>query len=170
MALLADANCRYSVTDVRTMLPVLAEVGAGWLEEPFPPSQHASFAELHRRTTVPLSAGEHLYDRDDVLPFLREGTLGVLQTDPEWCGGVTELVRICGLAETFGVPVIPHGHGLHAALHVVASQSPGVCPMAEYLMRSVPALSVAVDAIKPADASSSPVEASFASRTIVEYA
>jgi L-rhamnonate dehydratase len=109
-----------------------------WLEEPFPPSQHASFAELHRRTTVPLSAGEHLYDRDDVLPFLREGTLGVLQTDPEWCGGVTELVRICGLAETFGVPVIPHGHGLHAALHVVASQSPGVCPMAEYLMRSMP--------------------------------
>jgi L-alanine-DL-glutamate epimerase-like enolase superfamily enzyme len=87
---------------------------------------------------VPLSAGEHLYDRDDVLPFLREGLLGVLQTDPEWCGGVTELVRICALAETFGVPVIPHGHALHAALHVVASQSPAVCPMAEYLMRSMP--------------------------------
>ena len=30
VALLADANCRYSVSDVRTMLPVLAEVQAGW--------------------------------------------------------------------------------------------------------------------------------------------
>ena len=71
-------------------------------------------------------------------PFLTEGSLAVLQTDPEWCGGVTELVRICGLAETFGVPVIPHGRGLHSALHVIASQSPGVCPMAEYLLRSMP--------------------------------
>ena len=29
VALLADANCRYSVSDVRAMLPVLAEAGAG---------------------------------------------------------------------------------------------------------------------------------------------
>jgi len=43
------------------------------------------------------------------------------------------------LAETFGVPVIPHGYGLHAAIHVVASQSPGTCPMTEYLYRIVPA-------------------------------
>jgi L-alanine-DL-glutamate epimerase-like enolase superfamily enzyme len=109
-----------------------------WIEEPFPTSAHAAFAELHRRTTVPLSTGEHLYDRDDVLPFLVEGSLGVLQCDPEWCGGVTELVKICALAETFGVPVIPHGHGLHAPIHVIASQSPAVCPMAEYLIRSMP--------------------------------
>jgi hypothetical protein len=34
VALLADANCRYSVDDVRAMLPVLAEARAGWLEEP----------------------------------------------------------------------------------------------------------------------------------------
>jgi len=36
------------------------------------------------------------------------------------------------------VPVIPHGHGLHAAIHVIASQSPGTCPMAEYLYRIAP--------------------------------
>jgi L-alanine-DL-glutamate epimerase-like enolase superfamily enzyme len=30
--------------------------------------------------------------------------------------------------------VIPHGHSLHAALHVIASQSPAVCPLAEYLI------------------------------------
>jgi L-rhamnonate dehydratase len=51
---------------------------------------------------------------------------------------VTELVRICALAETFGVPVIPHGHGLHSALHVVASQSPVACPKVEYLKRTMP--------------------------------
>ncbi|HWD02003.1 MAG TPA: enolase C-terminal domain-like protein [Amycolatopsis sp.] len=109
-----------------------------WLEEPFSPTQYAAFAELHRSTRIPLAAGEHLYDRADVLPYLNDGLLTVVQADPEWCGGVTELVRICALAETFGVPVIPHGHGLHSALHVVASQSPATCPMVEYLMRSMP--------------------------------
>ena len=32
------------------------------------------------------------------------------------------------------MPVIPHGHSLHAALHLIASQSPAVCPLAEYLI------------------------------------
>ena len=30
--------------------------------------------------------------------------------------------------------MIPHGHSLHAALHVVASQSPMTCPLVEYLI------------------------------------
>ncbi|HSZ39155.1 MAG TPA: enolase C-terminal domain-like protein [Trebonia sp.] len=136
--LMFDAFMGWDLAYATTFARAVEHLRPAWLEEPFPASAHASFAELHRRTTVPLSAGEHLYDRDDALPFLRDGLLGVLQTDPEWCGGVTELVRICALAETFGVPVIPHGHGLHAALHVIASQSPGVCPMAEYLLRAMP--------------------------------
>ena len=35
------------------------------------------------------------------------------------------------------VPVIPHGHSLHAALHVVASQSPLTCPLVEYLVLKI---------------------------------
>ncbi len=109
-----------------------------WLEEPFSPNKYPAFLELHRSTAVSLSAGEHLYDRAEVLPYLNDGVLAALQSDPEWCGGVTELVRICALADTFAVPVIPHGHGLHSALHVVASQSPVTCPKVEYLVRTMP--------------------------------
>lgn len=109
-----------------------------WLEEPFLPSVYPAFVELQRSTSVPISAGEHLYDRAEVLPYLRDGVLAALQSDPEWCGGVTELLRICALAEPFGVPVIPHGHGLHAALHVIASRAPSVCPKLEYLALSMP--------------------------------
>jgi L-alanine-DL-glutamate epimerase-like enolase superfamily enzyme len=58
----------------------------------------------------------------------------VIQCDPEWCGGTTELVKICTVASIYDVPVIPHGHSLHAALHLIASQSPAVCPLAEYLI------------------------------------
>lgn len=58
----------------------------------------------------------------------------MVQADPEWCGGVSELVRICSLASLFDAHVIPHGHSLHTALHVVASQSPMTCPLVEYLI------------------------------------
>jgi L-alanine-DL-glutamate epimerase-like enolase superfamily enzyme len=109
-----------------------------WLEEPFAPGQLAGYAALRDKTGIPLAAGEHLYDRQELLPYLTERILTIVQADPEWCGGVTELARICTLAETFGVPVIPHGHGLHAAIHVVASQSPATCPMTEYLYRIMP--------------------------------
>ena len=38
------------------------------------------------------------------------------------------------MASLFDIPVIPHGHSLHAAMHLIASQSPAVCPLAEYLI------------------------------------
>jgi L-rhamnonate dehydratase len=105
-----------------------------WMEESFPPDEMESFVQLRRATSVPVAAGEHLYGRWEAARYMGAGALNVLQSDPEWCGGVSELVKICAIASLHGVQVIPHGHGLHAALHVVASQSPAVCPLVEYLV------------------------------------
>lgn len=45
-------------------------------------------------------------------------------------------MKICTLASAFGKHVVPHGHSIHAAVHVIAAQSPAVCPMAEFLLRA----------------------------------
>lgn len=42
----------------------------------------------------------------------------------------------CALAEAYDVKVVPHGHHILAAAHVVAAQPPSVCPMVEYLFHS----------------------------------
>jgi L-alanine-DL-glutamate epimerase-like enolase superfamily enzyme len=105
-----------------------------WIEEATQAEKIGSFAELHKGTTIPVASGEHIQGRWEVYDYLKEGALGVVQCDPEWCGGASELIKICSLASIFDVPVIPHGHSLHAALHVIASQSPAVCPLAEYLI------------------------------------
>ena len=104
-----------------------------WLEEPFLMDQVESYTELARRTSIPIATGEHLYSRWEADRLLRAGAMRIVQADPEWCGGVSELVKICTVASLYGAQVIPHGHNLHAALHVVASQSPAVCPRGEYL-------------------------------------
>jgi L-rhamnonate dehydratase len=137
-ALMFDAFMSWDLAYARAWCSRVEHLHPDWLEEPFPTAAIPSFAQLRASTSIPLATGEHLYDRYDLLPFLQQGLLGVLQVDPEWCGGVTDLVRMCAMAEPFGVAVIPHGHGIHAALHVVAAQSPEVCPKVEYLVHHMP--------------------------------
>jgi len=105
-----------------------------WIEEAFHADKIDSFVRLRQSTSIPVATGEHLYGRWEVHDYLKAGAISVVQADPEWCGGVSELVRICALASLFDAQVIPHGHALHAALHVVASQSPMTCPLVEYLI------------------------------------
>jgi L-rhamnonate dehydratase len=109
-----------------------------FVEECFPVADIESFVQLSRFTSIPLATGEHFYNRWEVHQYLSQGAVHIIQADPEWCGGVSELVKICTLATTWGAKVIPHGHNIHAALHVVASQSPSVCPIGEFLINYMP--------------------------------
>jgi L-rhamnonate dehydratase len=108
-----------------------------WIEEPVQSANLVAFIELSRKTSIPVATGEHFYGRWDVHKFLKNDAIMVVQADPEWCGGVSELVKICTLASVHGVHVIPHGHNIHAALHVVASQPIEVCPLVEYLIQKM---------------------------------
>jgi L-rhamnonate dehydratase len=105
-----------------------------WIEEPFLADRIDAFAALRKASSVPVASGEHFYGRWEANDYLKAGAISVVQADPEWCGGVSELVKICNIASLYDAVVIPHGHSLHAALHVVASQSPSVCPLVEYLV------------------------------------
>jgi len=108
-----------------------------WIEEASHPEKIESFATLHRSTSIPIAAGEHFYGRWEVEHYLQAGGLSVVQADPEWCGGISELLKIGTVASLHDVPVIPHGHSIHAALHVIASQSPLTFPMGEYLINKM---------------------------------
>ena len=105
-----------------------------WIEEAFPPDRLESFAALREATSIAVASGEHFYGRWEVERYLNARALHVVQADPEWCGGVSELVKIATLASAHDAHVVPHGHALHAALHVIASQSPATCPMGECLL------------------------------------
>lgn len=121
VALLADANCRYSVDDVRAMAPVLADAGAGWLEEPFPPYADRSWRSAAALASpfVPLAAGENCYTRHDFQRLLDLGAVSVTQPDLSRCGGITEALRIAALAAGAGLPVCTHG--CHTGLNFAAS-------------------------------------------------
>ncbi len=108
-----------------------------WIEEATHPEKIESFATMRRSTTIPIASGEHFYGRWEVERYLQTGALSVVQADPEWCGGISELLRIGTVASLHDVQVIPHGHSLRAAVHAIASQSPMTFPLGEYLINKM---------------------------------
>jgi len=109
-----------------------------FLEEAVPMADLESFIRLSKSTSVPIATGEHVYNRWEVQQFFKADALQYIQADPEWCGGVSETLKIAHLASVHGVKLLPHCHNVHAALAIVASQSPSVCPVGEYLLNHVP--------------------------------
>ena len=136
--LMADAFMGWDATYAAKMIRLLEPYHLTWLEEPFPPERVGTFKRLHSRDRVPLATGEHVYTRWQVKELLEARAIDWVQTDPDWCGGVSELVKICALASSFDVPVVAHGHSLLAALHVAGAQSPSVVPYIEYLIQHQP--------------------------------
>ena len=124
--ILTDANAVYTMADARRVLPVLADIRAGWLEEPFACNDFASYREAAKITPlVPLAAGENHYTRFEFAQLLEAGAVQVWQPDLSKCGGITEGVRIAAMGSAWRIPINPHSSatGLnHAAtLHFMAA-------------------------------------------------
>lgn len=124
--LLSDANTNYTMADARRVLPVLADIRAGWLEEPFACNDFASYREAAKITPlVPLAAGENHYTRFEFAQLLEAGAVQVWQPDLSKCGGITEGVRIAAIASAWRIPINPHSSATginHAAtLHFMAA-------------------------------------------------
>ncbi|MFC1761422.1 enolase C-terminal domain-like protein [Planctomycetota bacterium] len=135
--LMFDASRRWDLQYTIAWAQRVEQYRPLWIEEPLDSAQIDALAELSRETSIPVAMGEHFYGRWDAHNYLKEDVIRVVQADPEWCGGVSELVKMCTLASVYGAHVIPHGHSLHAALHVVASQPLEVCPLGEYLINKM---------------------------------
>jgi L-alanine-DL-glutamate epimerase-like enolase superfamily enzyme len=114
------------MADARRVLPVLADIRAGWLEEPFACHDFASYREAAKITPlVPLAAGENHYTRFEFAQLLEAGAVQVWQPDLSKCGGITEGLRIAAIASAWRIPVHPHSSATginHAAtLHFMAA-------------------------------------------------
>ena len=123
--LLADANIGYRVEDVRRVMPVLDELGVGWLEEPFPAHDYRSYREAQRCGRTPLAAGENHYTRFEFNRVIEDGAITILQPDLSKTGGITEALRIAALASAWKLPVHPHssmtGVNHAATIHFLAA-------------------------------------------------
>jgi galactonate dehydratase len=92
---------------VRTLLSALEPTHPFFAEEALLPEYSGDFHQLAAATSIPIATGERLYSRWDVKQVISSG-ISILQPDVSQAGGISEMRRICALAEAYDVRVAPH--------------------------------------------------------------
>jgi L-rhamnonate dehydratase len=112
-----------------------------WIEEFLPPDEYAGYAEVRRRAPrdILLTTGEHEWTRWGFRQLIDNRCCDIVQPDVNWCGGLSELLKIAAYASAHGVLVIPHGSSVYSYHFVVTRHE---SPFAEFLMMAPDAASV----------------------------
>lgn len=125
MVILTDANIGYSIDQVRQVMPEMDRLNIGWLEEPFPAHDHHCYSQARGYGSTPLAAGENHFTRYEFTRVLEDGVITIWQPDLSKCGGITEALRIAGMASAFKIPIHPHssmtGVNQAASIHFLAA-------------------------------------------------
>jgi len=98
------------------------KLGFKWVEECFNPDDYWSYRDLKKAAgnTIMVSGGEHEATRYGFRMLMEFCDLDLLQPDVGWCGGMTELIKIGNMAESYGKMVVPHGSGIYSHHYVIS--------------------------------------------------
>jgi len=127
--IMADAYMGWTLDYAKRMLPLLEPFNLRWLEEPVIPDDIHGYAELKRRTSIPIAGGEHEFTIYGFRELLDAQAIDYIQFDTNRVGGLTQARKIAALAEAHSIPVIPHAGQMHNYHVVMASLN---SPMAEF--------------------------------------
>jgi L-alanine-DL-glutamate epimerase-like enolase superfamily enzyme len=127
--LAADAYMGWDYNYAVEMEKRLRPYRLSWLEEPFLPDDLESYVKLRAKSQTLISCGEHEYTKQGFRNLIQLGAADILQPDANRVGGITEMKKICALAEAAGLHVYPHSNEAHN-FHVIVSQPN--CPLVEY--------------------------------------
>jgi L-rhamnonate dehydratase len=131
---MVDCWMSWTVEYTLAFAEAAAPYGLRWIEEPLPPDDYDGYAELRRRIRgTQIATGEHEYTRWGFKELLTRGCADIIQPDLAWCGGITEIRRVIGMAAAWDVPVIPHNGLLQPwAAHLMMTATN--CPLAEHVV------------------------------------
>jgi L-rhamnonate dehydratase len=126
---MADAYMGWTLDYAKRMLPLLEPFNLRWLEEPVIPDDIYGYAELRRRSSIPIAGGEHEFTLYGFRDLIEARAVDYIQFDTNRVGGISQARKIAALAEAHSIPVIPHAGQMHNYHVVMASLN---SPMAEY--------------------------------------
>jgi L-alanine-DL-glutamate epimerase-like enolase superfamily enzyme len=121
-------DLQYAFPDADACLRVIrdwADLDLFFIETPLPSDDLDGYARLAGEQPIPIAAGEWLATRFEFLDLMDRGKVQVAQPDMGRVGGLTEAKRVCDLAKTRGIKIVPHlwktGISIAAAAHMAAA-------------------------------------------------
>jgi L-alanine-DL-glutamate epimerase-like enolase superfamily enzyme len=125
--IMLDAHGSTGVTEAIKLAREVEQYDIAWYEEPVIYHNFPGMAEVRRATSIPIATGEDLYGRHAFRDLGLARAADIWQPDTAMAGGITEMVRIAGLASAMEVQLAPHCWG-SAFLWAASLQLAGALP------------------------------------------
>jgi L-talarate/galactarate dehydratase len=106
--LMCDINQLWSVNHAIEVGRRIEPYHLFWLEDPTAHDDYAGLARIADHLTTPIAAGEYHYG---IVPFrhmLEARSIDIVMIDLLRAGGITQWMKIAGMAEAFNLPVVSH--------------------------------------------------------------
>ena len=103
----------------------LEEVDLAFFEEPITHNGVRALADLRTRTRIPLAGGQNEGLASRFVDFCQARALDILQPNVAITGGITQCLRIAGIAQAFNVAIANGGAWPFHNMHLHASLAHG---------------------------------------------
>ena len=106
--LMVDINQRWSVAEAISIGHRIEELGLGWLEDPTACDDYQGHAKIADALATPVCAGEYLWGIEPHRQAMSHHSIDITMIDLLRVGGVTQWMKVAGMAEAFNKPVASH--------------------------------------------------------------
>jgi len=106
--LMCDINQLWSVNQAIEIGRRIEPYHLYWLEDPTAHDDYPGLARIADALTTPIAAGEYHYG---IVPFrhlLERRSIDIVMIDLLRVGGITQWMKVAGMAEAFNLPVVSH--------------------------------------------------------------
>jgi L-alanine-DL-glutamate epimerase-like enolase superfamily enzyme len=132
VAIMVDANGRWTLPRAIQAVGQLAEFDLTWIEEPVSFDDVESHRRLAESVPVPVAMGEQLYLAAQFRDFIRADAVHYVQPDVVRLAGITEWWQVADLAHMNELPVVPHV-GDMGQVHLHLCLAHPACSLLEYI-------------------------------------
>ena len=108
IALMCDINQRWSVAEAISIGHRIEEFGLAWLEDPARADDYQGLSKIADALAMPVCAGEYLWGIEPHRQTIAHHSVDIVMIDVLRAGGITQWMKIAGMAEASNKPVASH--------------------------------------------------------------
>ncbi len=118
--LMIDANYKFTPMEARQLCREIEDLNLTWFEEPLHQNDARALADLRRRTSIPIAAGQMEGHRWRMRELVEKEAVDILQPNCCYNGGYTESQKIAHVAQTYNLPIANGGGWPIFNMHTMA--------------------------------------------------
>jgi L-alanine-DL-glutamate epimerase-like enolase superfamily enzyme len=106
--LMCDINQRWNVFEAFSIGERIEPYRLHWLEDVTACDDYAGLARVAAKLRTPIAGGEYVYGLGPFRQMLEARSIDIVMIDLVRVGGITQWMKVAGLAEAFNLPVVSH--------------------------------------------------------------